>query len=59
MRVSDGKYLDMIGSMLMRREKRKLNGMEKIDKHIESLDLNIKNHGLIETTRNYHNRKKD
>ena len=27
MKVSDPKYLDMIGSMMMRREKRKLNGM--------------------------------
>lgn len=44
-KISDPKYLDMIGSTQMRRERRKLESMEKIEKHLEILDENINEHG--------------
>lgn len=37
-KISDPKYLDMIGSIQMRREKRKLESLEKIQKHIALID---------------------
>jgi hypothetical protein len=43
-KVSDPKYLDMIGSMQMRREKRRLDCMQKIERHFEDIDENIRNY---------------
>ena len=43
-KMNDSNYLDMIGKLQLRREKRKLNSMEKIEKHIQNLDEHIVNH---------------